>query len=477
MDIQPLLQAGDSSIAALFPMATVIVNELVIVAIAVVAVVAVALFWALWRRNARGGVAIFVAFAVALIVGVIFQVRTADIATARREHAENQMEALQREILELERRQAEHQQRATKREIDDRLPDDRAGRKLADSARTPTELSAAWLPEVDEQFEADIYPSAELASQALIRDWSGHFEQLLAKGAQKPKFVRLVCGLRDPEIDELRLLEAMDEKVQALFPEASTLVTTATELQDGDDLKDSEFLIKLSVARSVKRKRQSASNNGLERFEFSGILSAAFSGRDWQFTVSAPFIEKPWLTATSEFMSLRHGTTYLILRSSQLASSRDEASRDVLGNAANRLGHLIDPREDQGLPRAASLIMLEQLETGKYIADRFAQSLKRPYGHVYREALLIDIGNTNLLDMIQVTVNEVRQNSLTAQRQRARQSSGWIGIVVVIGALTALYLLLNWLTKGYYRGPLTIIALLTGSGAILTVAMFAGLLA
>lgn len=443
----------------------------------VVVVAAVALFWALWRRNARVGIAIAVAFGVALCFGMIFQIRSESVVEARRQLAENQMEALQKEIRELERRQAEQHQRAISQDIDDRLPDDKAGRGLAPAATTPTELSAAWQPEIDEQFEADIYPSAELASQALIREWSGHFGKLLAKGTEKPKFFRLVCGLRDLKIDELRLLEAMDEKVQALFPEASTLVTTNAKSQDGDDLKDGEILIKLSVSRTVRRKRQAASEEeGTENFDFSGLLSAAFSGQDWQFSVSAPFIEKPWLTATSEFLSLRHGTTYLVLRSNQLASTRDEASRDVLGIAANHLGHLIDPREDQGLPRAASQIMLEQLETGKYIADRFVQSLKRPYGQVYREALLIDIGNTNLLDMIQVTVNEVRHNTLESQRQRARQSSGWVGIIVVVGTLTALYLLLNWLTKGYYRGPLTVITLLAGSGAIVTVVMFVGLI-
>ena len=475
MDVQPLIRTEILSIIAPDLLATVVVTNFAIVMMAAAVILVVAVFWALRRGNAFVGVAITVTFVAVLVCGVIYQMRTADVAAVRREHARNQLEALEIKIRDLERRRESEKQQADQT-TGISLPDDKPGHRVARIDETPAEVSAAWLPEVDEQFEADVYPSAVVASRALIRDWSGHFEKLQAKGAAKPMFVRLVCGSRNSDIDELLLLEAMDEKVQELFPDASTLVTTATDLRNDDDLMDNEVSIELNVARSVKLKRPVSTNDESdEEFQFNGILSAAFSGRDWQFSVSARFIEKPWLTATSEFLSLRHGTSYLVLRSSQLASTRDEASRDVLGIAANRLGDLIDPREDQGFPRAASLMMLEQLEAGKYIADRFVQSLKRPYGHVYREALLIDIGNTNLLDMIQVTVNEVRQNTLASQRQRVRQSSGWIGIVVVIGALTALYLLLNWLTKGYYRGPLTVVALLAGSGTILTVAMFVGL--
>ena len=86
---------------------------------------------------------------------MIFQIRSESVVEARRQLAENQMEALQKEIRELERRQAEQHQRAISQDIDDRLPDDKAGRGLAPAATTPTELSAAWQPEIDEQFEAD----------------------------------------------------------------------------------------------------------------------------------------------------------------------------------------------------------------------------------------------------------------------------------------------------------------------------------
>lgn len=451
---------------------------LVVLLGAAAVVVAVSLFWALWRRNARVAAAIATAFAVAVALGVIVYVRTDQTATMQRAEAEARMNDLQQEMLARQTRDNAERQRLTAEAQDDRLPDDRYGRELAPAAVSPTELSAAWLPEVDENFEADVYPSATLAGRALIREWFGHFANLLSKGAEKPTRFRLTCRNSSTAVDVLATLEAMDEEVQKLFPEAATLVTTSSEREESSEPKADEITIELSVAQSVKRKRDTGSTSGRDAsFDFSGVLAVEFNGQAWQLRLGARFIEKPWLTATSEFLSLKHRSTYLVLRSSQLAASADVASRDVLGQAADRLGDLVDPRKNQGLPRPASLVMLEQLEAGKYIADRFVQRLKRPYGDVYREAILVDIGSTNLRDMIQLTRNEVNEYDIATRRRTTVQVSTGLGVVVVIGSLTALYLLLNWLTKGYYRGPLTVLACLLGSGAVVGIILVIGMLA
>jgi len=430
-------------------------------------VLMVLLFRTAWRRNAQFAVSVAAALAAGIAAVVIMNVRTAEVATARREHANDQLKALQQELAEMEARQQARAVRLETPQPDDRLPDDKAGRQSAPAAETPTELSAAWLPEVDEQFEADIYPSAKLASQALVREWESHFDKLKVKGIDTPKLIRISSRSRARDVDTLELLEAMNDLLKKKFPKAGTLVTTRPEAQEDSEPKAGEITITLTVSQSVRRNRSRTSAEGPgDNVEVSGVLLAAFNAPTWQFGVSSRFVEKPWLTATSEFLSLRHGTTYLIVRSNQLASSAEEATRDVLGQTANRLGHLIDPRENQGLPRAASAIMLEQLETGKYIADRFVQSLKRPYGNVYREALLIDIGNANLRDMILVALDEAREHQSVTEQRSAERLSGAVGLLIVIAALTALYLLLNWLTKGYYRGPLAVTVCLLGSGAI-----------
>ncbi|MBI1314149.1 hypothetical protein GC176_22875 [bacterium] len=435
-----------------------------------IVVAALVIFWFLGSRHSRVVVATLVAFLIAVAFGVIIQIRTDQTAAMRRIETEARLKTLERDLLEQQRRQEAERQQLEPRIQDDRLPDDRAGRELAPVAVTSTDVSTAWLPEVDEQFEADVYPSAELAGRALIRDWAGHLDKILSKGVDRPVLIRLTSQNRTPDIDELAILEAMDELVRKQFPEAGTLVTTTPEPQKDGELKAGEVTIELSVSQFVSRKRGYASAAGRgNSTEISGTLRADFKGHTWRLSHSTRFVEKPWLTSTSEFLSLRHGTTYLVLRCSQLASSAEEASRDVLEQAASRLGFLIDPRRNQGLPRPASLIMLEQLEAGKYIADRFVQKLKRPYGEVYREAILLDIGATNLQDMIQASLKESRQYAAASQRQTARRVDSGLGILIVVGSLTALYLLLNWLTKGYYRGPLTVALCLAGSGAIAAV--------
>jgi hypothetical protein len=446
-----------------------------VMGIAVTVVMAVALFAAIRRKNMLLTIVVFTAFAVAAGYVVMVDMRTATVEELRHADAQNRLEALGRELhARAEREQAGRLRSETEQQADG-LTDKQMDRQFAPVVVTPAGLSAAWLPEVDEQFEADIYPSAELASRALIREWLGHFDKLVAKGTGKPEMVLIVCDSRTPSIDTLGLLEAIDELVQQKFPEARTIVTTGPEAKENYEPKGGELAIRLTVSQFVTTNvARQTSRDPSRKAEISGVMTAGFKAPTWSFGLSTRFIEKPWLTATSEFLSLRHGTTYQVVRCSQLASSGEEASRDVLGQAANRLGHLIDPREDQGLPRAASAIMLEQLEAGKYIADRFVQKLKRPYGDVYREAILLDIGNTNLRDMIQVALSETAEHQRATERRSATRISGGLGLLIVLGVLTGLYLLLNWLTKGYYRGPLTVVVCMLGSGAIVSAIMFIG---
>ncbi|MHC4880618.1 MAG: hypothetical protein ACYTGL_29555 [Planctomycetota bacterium] len=442
-----------------------------------VLVIVLAVFWFLGSRYPRAVIGSLIAFGSAFVCLLVMWLRTAEVAQYKRDVAEARLQELQHNLRAREQLNRTAAEQASD-SIDDRLPDDMYGRELAPAANTPAEVPAAWLPEVDEQFEADIYPSAELAARALTWNWRGHFEKLMTRGVNKPTHVRMTCRDRTVDVDELRLLEAMDEEIRTRFPDARVLLTTASEARKPSERLPDEISIVLSVFQPKKRSRgPNLDNEQRESFEVNGVLSAAFSGQDWNLAGIARFIEKPWLSATSEFLSLRHNTTYLVVRSDKLAASRSLASRDVLGQAANRLGHLIDPHEDQGLPRPASVMLLEQLEAGKYIADRFVQRLKRPYGDVYREALLIDIGNTNLRDMIQVTVNEVRQHLAASEHQTATRVSGVVGVVLVVGSLTVLYLLVNWLTKGYYRGPLTVVVCVAGGGALVGVLMLVGMLA
>lgn len=440
-----------------------------------VVIVALAIFWFLGSRHPRVVVATLAAFLVAVTFGVIIQKQQMAVTTVRRAEADARLKSLEQYQLARQSREAAERQRLDPQRQDDQLPDDQAGRQLAAPTVTPTDVSTAWLPEVDEQFDADVYPSAELASRALIREWLGHFDKLQAKGVDKPKLIRIVSDSRTPDVDTLALLEAMDELVQKKFPEAGTLVTTGPDARKVSDPKVGEVEIRLTVSQSVRRslKFRSSSESGRSA-EISGILVASFKGPAWSLGHSTRFIEKPWLTATSEFLSVRHGTTYQVVRCRELASSSGQATRDVLEQAANQLGHLIDPRENQRLSRPASLLMLEQLEAGNYIADRFVQKLKRPYGDVYREAILLDIGSSNLREMIQVAMSEAAAHQAATELRSAGRISGGLGLLVVLGALTGLYLLLNWLTKGYYRGPLTVAVCVLGSGAIVGAIMLIG---
>ena len=99
---------------------------------------------------------------------------------------------------------------------------------------------------------------------------------------------------------------------------------------------------------------------------------------------------------------------------------------------------------NKALPQYDSLSYF--LATEPNVLDRFAQKLERPYGVVWREAVLVEITETALRDArSQMPV----PGSLSRDPRQA-----WLilSLAIITSVAVVLCSLLNWITEGYYRG-------------------------
>ena len=95
------------------------------------------------------------------------------------------------------------------------------------------------------------------------------------------------------------------------------------------------------------------------------------------------------------------------------------------------------------------------------IADRFITRLSRPYGHVYRAAILLDISPEQL---VKIRASQAVASQLARSTFAMRLTGG----LVLLAVAWLLYGLLNALTRGYYRVLAGLVA-----GGVVVVLVFA----
>ena len=90
------------------------------------------------------------------------------------------------------------------------------------------------------------------------------------------------------------------------------------------------------------------------------------------------------------------------------------------------------------------------VRSGDLVADRFSQRLSRPYGDVWREAILIDVTPARLAGFYQ-QADEAESVAFSSRTGRL------LGFVAIMFIATILYFVLNAITRGYYRMPVVMI--------------------
>ncbi|MDA0588258.1 MAG: hypothetical protein O2820_08830 [Planctomycetota bacterium] len=323
-----------------------------------------------------------------------------------------------------------------------------------------------WRDVVEEQFDTNIYPSTTQAAKALGRQVAAHVNFNVLARDTSPTRIKVID--RSRLNDEGQAAQALARHLQAEF-EVPTAIHPEHFQVPGKISSPGEVLVVLNLSHLQARAGAPWDSSIPER---TGTLEATAIGQQNRVTVATQFIDKPWVTRFDEFISRRPESTFLLARTASFYSSEQAAHLEAADRAAESVSQiilpLVPPAAGPTEVRSDMQVQLRNtarwlIQSGHLVKDRFAQKLTRPYGEVWREAVLIELTPSQ--------INGLRNHALEISSLRHRESVTFHGGLLGLFALVVvLYLFLNLATKGYYQARLA--AWLSG-GLIVTGLAFA----
>jgi len=295
-------------------------------------------------------------------------------------------------------------------------------------ASTARRAFAAWPPGPEAGFTADVYPSAVDAARGLAPRLEGLAREAL--GGRAPRKVH-VSGDADPAV-----VDALAEAMRRSFGEGANVVTSpATRPSEGV----------VHVRPHVRRDPLPHPPAD------AGTLTVTIYTVDGDRECAAQYDEKPWLTDLDGYKAARPGR-WVIGQADAPSATAAEASKQAVAYAVAEIMPLIAHEAGPGPDMAfAAQRVSAALASGRFVADRFACRFERPYGNVYHEAILVDASPAN--------VRAIAAEATALRKQTVRSTLGTVGSIGgLVASIGLIYLVTNWLTKGYFEGRLRVLA-------------------
>ena len=323
-----------------------------------------------------------------------------------------------------------------------------------------SEETEAWRSAADLGFEADVYPSLAAAAESLI-------VQICKQKDTAQPVVNIqraqVFGADPIAADVVSVVAA---RVQRLHGDWQVM-TEALEPEQPLAQSDVEATtIHLDVP-TWSTQHRAPWNPATEAR--SGNLRVRMTWKGGNIERTARFADKPWVENFSAFAASIPGPCIVGLSSSN-AGSRSQARRQAIANAASQLLPQIRA-EIQKVPSTSvdDRWLHAQIETvlSGSAKDRFSQTFIRPYGgQLFREAVLAEA------EPIRQAVLHRCLGTLAGQRE-----TWWATVVSAAGLLLFVCILgviLNAVTRGYYRGHVVVVGALVLIVGMLVVWNIAG---
>jgi hypothetical protein len=156
---------------------------------------------------------------------------------------------------------------------------------------------------------------------------------------------------------------------------------------------------------------------------------------------------KLWMTDFPAFVNDHPSGHWIVGQSTEPALSAEEAESTAEADAAGKIADILNCDSESQAMIVASLARRD------WIVDRQIDSTQHPYGTIWHAAILIDATGGKLDDLSkQIQFAQRRQHLHTAFL--AAVSAAWLTAVGLC------YLLINWITRGYFRGRLVMASLI-----------------
>jgi hypothetical protein len=189
---------------------------------------------------------------------------------------------------------------------------------------------------------------------------------------------------------------------------------------------------------------------------------------------SADYDAKTWMTREADASAVAPGGKWVVAQSSAPQPTAAEAEDSARRAARDVLRRIIrDRSRERRFRNLDDGILADRLNAALFdnrdwlISDRFVQRFTRPYGDVWRVALLVDASDGALQRVAQ-------EAGRMAATQREHRRVGFVATAGLLFVIIALYFILNAVTKGYFtwrlRGAAVVATVMT---AVAMLALFA----
>lgn len=292
---------------------------------------------------------------------------------------------------------------------------------------TPTE----WLSADLNAFEADVYLGTAQAAGPLARKIRETLvaNRLLEVDPKSDGFIEPTSiTVYAPRLDETdRSLIIADFSAELRLQFAKSKISIGEPGAVNADGKVYGNVIALTITSRNEQQALARSDSPWSG-SITGDLHCAAITSSGHAETSVKYVDKPWVEEFSTFAS-NYPSRFVAGYSTSLGSSESEARQEALHDAADKLRRY----------NLTDLAMLENVA-----CDQFVQRLSRPYGDVWRVAMLYDVPSLVMKDAnAHATKVEVRQS------HRRLLVLLFFQTIVICGVL-------NMVTYGYYRMQISV---------------------
>lgn len=334
-----------------------------------------------------------------------------------------------------------------------------------------------WTSAVEEfqDFEADVYPSMETAAEALGRRVGQRLMETAADDGEPPSIYvwRASEGVGVSVISGELIItrDILDAVAQGLRQKLGDPAYVSVERPVSGVAVN--VAIQEIVFEDHNRWRKHAETR-------SGGLALRVESPDGPFSVSTRFAETPWVTDRTSFAREYANGDWLVAYSDGTHSTHIEARWDALTTAAEVLLPLArakiiqmsgsDQHQfNQQMAKDPNWLrgrVADELRSRNLATDQFTQQFDRPYGPVWREAVLVNASPEGVEQIARSLVQGVNVR-VTHQRNT------WFSYIALALLVVGTYLFLNMATKGYYAWALRGALLIGLIGVVIVILNFA----
>ena len=288
-----------------------------------------------------------------------------------------------------------------------------------------------WSEGIEDQFEADVYPSGSSALRALAPRVEKQIPYVMGESGSPETIVIYSDSIGIENAEEFR------QAISKLVPEIKCRIEISNDV--GINQKEVGLHFTLMDSRNGKVDAQHLVNDG----ESSIIQARLFSG-DRILDTKINYSNKYWVEDFSSFVNRHPDKQYVIAKSNETSIAPEEADKQAMQNACYQV--------DQLAPNLHNISSKDILDSD-IVVDKFVQSFNGSQGKIWRQAVLLDVSGQKLNRLAAIISGAARVRSMTW----ARMVFSIIGLFVLI---TIVYAFLNAATRGYYAWSLRIVGVI-----------------